>query len=157
VTRARASEPSVDVVAARRKRKPGYRLADQAGFILRQVVQRHAAIFATGIGDELTPTQWAAMAMLVENGPCSQNRLGRMTAMDVATIKGVVERLARRGFVRLNPDEDDGRRLTVSLTDEGRDAAERNMARALRITEETLAPLSPEEREIFLPLLKRLV
>jgi DNA-binding MarR family transcriptional regulator len=121
------------------------------------VVQRHAAIFATGIGDELTPTQWAAMAMLVENGPCSQNRLGRMTAMDVATIKGVVERLARRGFVRLNPDEDDGRRLTVSLTDEGRDAAERNMARALRITEETLAPLSPEEREIFLPLLKRLV
>ncbi len=153
----RVREPLADDVATRRKRKPIYRLADQAGFILRRVAQRHAAIFAAGIGDDLTPTQWAAMAMLIENGPCSQNRLGRMTAMDVATIKGVVERLTRRGFVQLSPDEEDGRRLTVSLTDEGREAAERNMARAARITEETLTPLSQEERDILLSLLKRLV
>ncbi len=73
--------------------KPSYILDEQIGFILRQVWQRHATIFARDIGINLTPTQWAAMAKLTETGPCSQNLLGRLTAMDVATIKGVIDRL----------------------------------------------------------------
>ena len=40
--------------------KPAYILDEQIGFILRQVWQRHAAIFAREIGINLTPTQWAA-------------------------------------------------------------------------------------------------
>jgi len=39
---------------------------------------------------DLTPTRFAAMAKLLEHGSLSQNELGRMTAMDIATIKGVV-------------------------------------------------------------------
>src|ERR1700742_4040558 len=57
--------------------KPGYILDEQIGFILRQVWQRHASIFARDIGINLTPTQWAALAKLAETGPCSQNQLGR--------------------------------------------------------------------------------
>ena len=57
--------------------KPGYILDEQIGFILRQVWQRHAAIFAREIGINLTPTQWAALAKLSESGPCSKNQLGR--------------------------------------------------------------------------------
>ena len=53
--------------------KPGYILDEQIGFILRQVSQRHASIFARDIGINLTPTQWAALAKLNETGPCSQN------------------------------------------------------------------------------------
>lgn len=34
-----------------------YVLDDQTGFILRQATQRHAAIFASDIGCDLTPTQ----------------------------------------------------------------------------------------------------
>ena len=52
--------------------KPGYILDEQIGFILRQVWQRHAAIFARDIGINLTPTQWAALAELDETGTCSQ-------------------------------------------------------------------------------------
>ena len=63
--------------------RPSYVLEEQIGFILRQVWQRHAAIFAREIGINLTPTQWAALAKLTETGPCSQNQLGRLTAMDV--------------------------------------------------------------------------
>jgi DNA-binding MarR family transcriptional regulator len=51
-------------------------LDEQIGFILRQVWQRHATIFAREIGINLTPTQWAALAKLTETGPCSQNQLG---------------------------------------------------------------------------------
>jgi DNA-binding MarR family transcriptional regulator len=65
--------------------RPSYILDEQIGFILRQVWQRHATIFSREIGINLTPTQWAALAKLTETGPCSQNQLGRLTAMDVAT------------------------------------------------------------------------
>jgi cobyrinic acid a,c-diamide synthase len=66
-----------------------YVLDDQIGFVLRRVTQRHLAIFSDAI-PEVTTTQFAALAKLAELGPLSQNHLGRVTAMDAATIKGVV-------------------------------------------------------------------
>ena len=133
-----------------------YVLDDQIGFMLRQVYQRHAAIFAERFGEDLTPMQWAVVAKLAEVGDCSQNLLGRLTAMDVATIKGVVERLARRSLVVTSPDPTDRRRIVVSLTPTGRDIYDRHVADALRISEETLAPLSPTERGMLVGLLLRL-
>lgn len=146
-------------VATRRNAKPaksGYVLDEQIGFILRQVWQRHAMIFARDIGINLTPTQWAALAKLAETGPCSQNQLGRLTAMDVATIKGVIDRLTARGLTETSPDPQDGRRLLVSLTRAGQQLAEKAAPNALAISRETLAPLEPKEREVLLGLLNKL-
>jgi MarR family transcriptional regulator, lower aerobic nicotinate degradation pathway regulator len=139
-----------------RPAKPAYVLDEQIGFILRQVSQRHAAIFARDIGIEMTPTQWAALAKLLETGPCSQNLLGRLTAMDVATIKGVIDRLTARGLTETSPDPEDGRRLLVSLTRAGQQLAEKAAANALAISRETLAPLDPREREALMELLNKL-
>ena len=124
-------------VSPKRSMKPSrpiYVLEEQVGFILRQVWQRHAAIFAREIGINLTPTQWAALAKLTETGPCSQNQLGRLTAMDVATIKGVIDRLTARGLTETSPDPEDGRRLLVSLTRAGQQMAEKAAPSALAIT-----------------------
>jgi MarR family transcriptional regulator, lower aerobic nicotinate degradation pathway regulator len=136
--------------------KPAYVLDEQIGFILRQVSQRHAAIFGRDIGIDLTPTQWAALAKLQETGPCSQNLLGRLTAMDVATIKGVIDRLSARGLTETAPDPEDGRRLLVSLTRAGQQLAEKAAPNALAISRETLAPLDASEREALMELLNKL-
>ena len=72
-----------------------YVLDDQVGFLLRVALQRHTAIFTTRMIEGLTQTQFAALAKLHEVGPCSQNHLGRLIYLDAATIKGVVDRLAR--------------------------------------------------------------
>ncbi len=133
-----------------------YLLESQIGFVLRQASQRHAAIFAASIGDDLTPTQWAVLAKLAEAGPLSQNRLGRSTAMDAATIKGVVDRLAKRGLVAIDHDPDDARRLVVSLSPAGRSLVAGLLPNARRITAETLAPLSPAEADTLLALLAKL-
>ena len=133
-----------------------YRLDEQVGFILRQASQRHAAIFVSGIGCDLTPTQWAALAKLHEAGPLSQNRLGRATAMDAATIKGVVDRLTRRGLLTAEPDAADGRRLLVALTAEGAEWVRRLAPHAHAVTADTLAPLAPEEQRALVSLLLRL-
>jgi MarR family transcriptional regulator, lower aerobic nicotinate degradation pathway regulator len=139
-----------------RPSRPLYVLDEQIGFILRQVSQRHAVIFARDIGADLTPTQWAALAKLAETGPCSQNQLGRLTAMDVATIKGVIDRLTARGLTETSSDPADGRRLRVSLTRAGQQVAEKVAANALAISRETLAPLDPRERDMLLSLLIKL-
>lgn len=137
------------------ERRATYRLEDQIGFILRQVGQRHAALFAAGIGTDVTPTQWAALSKLRE-GPVSQNLLGRQTAMDAATVKGVIDRLTRRGLTETHPDPEDGRRLLVALTADGRRLVDGSLPNALRVTEDTLAPLSERERKLLIDLLKRL-
>jgi MarR family transcriptional regulator, lower aerobic nicotinate degradation pathway regulator len=134
----------------------GYRVDQQIGFFLRQANQRHVAIFAGMMGDRLTTTQWAALSKLREIQPSSQNQLGRETAMDVATIKGVVDRLVARGLIRSGADAKDGRRLVLSLTDEGHDLIRRNVETATVITEETLAPLTSGERMMLIELLKKI-
>jgi DNA-binding MarR family transcriptional regulator len=131
-------------------------LDEQVGFILRQVWQRHSSIFSRDIGTNLTPTQWAALSKLAETGPCSQNQLGRLTAMDVATIKGVIDRLTARGLTETSQDPEDGRRLLVSLTRAGQQLAEKVAPSALAITRETLAPLDAREREMLMALLNKL-
>ena len=133
-----------------------YRLEAQAGYLLRQANQRHVAIFGGLVGDRLTTTQWSALVKLRDVAPCSQNQLGRETSMDVATIKGVVDRLVKRGLVATSRDLRYARRVVLSLTHEGEAAVGRNLAAAASATEETLAPLTPGERMLFLEMLRKI-
>ncbi|MGV8937300.1 MAG: MarR family winged helix-turn-helix transcriptional regulator [Allorhizobium sp.] len=133
-----------------------YRVDQQVGFFLRQANQRHVSIFTGRMGDRLTTTQWAALTKLKEIQPSSQNQLGRETAMDVATIKGVVDRLVKRGFLATAPDPKDGRRLILSLTEEGLAVIDRNLGTAITVTEETLAPLTSGERMMLIELLRKM-
>jgi DNA-binding MarR family transcriptional regulator len=138
-------------------RDEDYILDAQVGFVLRQAHQRHATIFASLMIEDLTPTQWAALAKLKEIGPSSQNLLGRLTAMDAATIKGVIDRLTRRGFTRTRPDPADGRRLLVALTERGAAHYDRAKPIAAHITEQTLGPLNERERAQLFALLAKLM
>lgn len=146
--RAGREEPSADPL--------DYRLDSQVGFLLRRATQRHVAIFAARMGAELTPTQWAALAKLREEGPTSQNLLGRNTAMDAATVKGVVDRLIARKLIEARGDPADARRRVVALTSEGQRLVDSLLAEAVAITEETLASLTPEERIQLVALLRKL-
>ena len=133
-----------------------YQLDQQIGFLLRQAQQRHTAIFARMMLEEVTPTQWATLAKLHEIGGCSQNLLGRHVAMDAATIKGVVDRLLARGMIVTSADPADSRRLTIDLSERGRDFVARALPIARAITEETVAPLDQQKRETLLALIAKI-
>jgi DNA-binding MarR family transcriptional regulator len=76
--------------------------------------------------------------------------------MDVATVKGVIERLTKRGYVDTAPDPTDGRRVLLTLSPAGVDAYERVVDQARAITQDTLSPLKPKQQATLLALLDRL-
>lgn len=133
-----------------------YRLDEQIGFVMRQANQRHLSIFSRLIND-FTPTQFATLAKIFEIGTVSQNDLGRQTAMDAATMKGVIDRLGKKGLVSTRPDPTDMRRLLVELTVAGEAAYQDNVLAANEITEETLGPLSNRERAQLASLLGKMI
>jgi DNA-binding MarR family transcriptional regulator len=68
----------------------------------------------------------------------------------------VIKRLIARGVIARRPDPDDRRRLLLTLTDDGVALVDEATARGHCISDETLEPLSPAERQTFLKLLRRL-
>jgi DNA-binding MarR family transcriptional regulator len=108
------------------------------------------------VGFDVTPTQFAALARIDDLGEVSQNELGRLTAMDPATIYGVITRLAKRGLVHQRADATDGRLVRLSLTDTGRAAVSAMKAVAADVSARTLAPLSPADQHQLLTLLKQI-
>jgi len=133
-------------------------LDDQVQHLLRRAHQRASSIFLSVLADaQLTPTQFFALARLHETGKLSQNRLGRLAAMDPATIQGVIRRLQERGLIERLPDPNDRRRMLLSLSPLGQETVSGLLADAKTIGGEILAPLNPEEQDQFMALLRKLV
>jgi MarR family transcriptional regulator, lower aerobic nicotinate degradation pathway regulator len=136
-----------------------YVLERQIGHLLRRAHQRAGAVFLAEFGDahRITPTQFAALVKLRDIGALSQNELGRLVALDPATIQGVVRRLTTRRLVRRARDPRDRRRAQLSLTPRGRRLVERLVPLGIRVSAKTLSPLSVRERDLLLRLLERLL
>ena len=132
-----------------------YRLDEQVGYLLRRAQQRHLTIFSSLLPD-LTPTQFATLAKLAESGPLSQNELGRQASMDAATIKGVVDRLRKRGLISTRRDGRDQRRIYLSLSPEGEREYRSAAVKALEITARTVSELNGAEHAQLIDLLKKL-
>ncbi len=135
----------------------GYTVEDQVGFLMRRANQRHTAIFQDGMAAmDLTPTQFTALVKVVELGRVTQNHLGRLAAMDPATIQGVVRRLIDRDLVARTADPLDRRAIVLTPTPAGVALAAEAVAAARRVAEATLEPLTPVERRQILALLRKL-
>lgn len=133
-----------------------YVLTEQIGFLLRKAHQRHRLIFSTEVANEIAPAQFSALAKLYEIESVWQNELGRLIALDSATIKGVVDRLVERGLVRSSQSPDDERLRIIELTDAGRTTIEPLFTVADRITQLTLEPLSEKEAATLVRLLAKM-
>jgi len=134
-----------------------YDVTEQIGHLLRRAHQRATAVFQETLDDPgMTPMQLAALMRLVDAGPVSQNRLGRETAMDPATIQGVIRRLEERGLIERRADPTDRRRTLLSASESGRRLAQSLIPSAEKVSARTLEPLSEPERRALIALLKKI-
>ena len=134
-----------------------YSLDASTGHLLRRAVQRHQALFqdcAAGIG--LTAPQFGALTKLAELRRATQNRLGRLVAMDPATAQGVMKRLALRGLVRTEKDPMDRRTVVLAITPLGEALVERARAAGIEANQALVGGLASEEQAQLLALLRRI-
>jgi DNA-binding MarR family transcriptional regulator len=139
------------------ERAASYVLEAQVGFLLRCAHQHATEVFNAVMGRfAVTPTQFAALAKLDDQGSVSQNQLGRLTHMDPATISGVVGRLIARGFVRQATDIKDARLVMLTLTPAGQAAVRAMKSVAAEVSRRTLEPLNAGETTVLLKALAKL-
>lgn len=139
-----------------RRPDPAWSLDDHVGFLLRCAWQRSNANLNAAI-DPLTTPQFAVLTRLLEHGELSQNRLGRLVAMERGNIHDLVTRLSDAGLLATRGDPDDRRLLLVSLTRDGRQAAQAMLGPADGALAKTLAPLGAAERRTLVALLRRII
>jgi hypothetical protein len=134
-----------------------YRLEAQIGFVLRRAHQKATGIFNAVMGEfGVTPTHFAALAKLDDAVRVSQNELGRLTAMDPATVWGVVNRLMKQGFVAQSPDPDDARLVIGGVDGGGTSGNPAHEGGGRRGLARDAPPFTDEEARQLLALLGRL-
>jgi len=107
-------------------------------------------------GESLSPTQFAALAVILQRGEISQNHLGRLTAMDPSTISLVVRKLIKEKLVARGSSDSDQRLTILRLTDKGARYTIDRLARSVEVGERLLSPLNKAEQAMFLDLLGRI-
>ncbi|MCX4165976.1 MULTISPECIES: MarR family winged helix-turn-helix transcriptional regulator [Paraburkholderia] len=146
-----------DPIAPAQLDASGYEFSEQIGHLLRRAYQRHLAIFSQTIDDpQLTAVQFAVLSANRRLGPSSMSDLGKATAIDGATVRGIIERLQARGLVELQSSPDDRRKSIVELTGRGLALLEQTTPTAARISELTMSDLNAVERVAVLHLLRKL-
>lgn len=94
------------------------------------------------------------LAELLGEEPLTTGELARRMHVEVPTVVKMAQRMESAGLLGRRPDPDDGRRVLISLTGRGREAAERIPALLDAVSEQALAGLDDTEREILISLLQ---
>lgn len=84
-------------------------------------------------------------------------QLARAAMLTSGGMTGQADRLANAGLIVRRPDPDDRRTVLVSLTPEGRGAAENALTAYLAAGERALSVLSEEEKDTLAELLRKLL
>ncbi|MFI8962946.1 MarR family winged helix-turn-helix transcriptional regulator [Streptomyces sp. NPDC053493] len=104
----------------------------------------------------VTPQQGQLLCVLMP-GPYGMRELGAVLRLAKSSLTGLVDRTARLGLVRREPDPEDGRAIRVVLTEEGARVAEAFYAETCRRIDLLPAGLDDPERERLAELLGRVV
>lgn len=136
---------------------PGYDFTEQVGHLLRRAYQRHVAIFQQTIPDsQLTAAQFVVLCAVRDRQPCSLNEVVRATAIDQATVRGIIERLKSRQLVAVSHDPNDRRKVVVTVTAGGLALIDETVPFAKQISEQTFGNLNPAERVAVTYLLRKM-
>lgn len=131
---------------------------DMAGHLIRRLHQISTQVFmarAREAGFDLTPVQFAAMDAIRVNPDIDQAGVAALIAYDRATIGGVIDRLATKGYVARTVSARDRRAREVRLTEDGEALFTALLPVVRDLQGDILARLSAEERATFMALARK--
>ncbi len=138
--------------------RPVRDLRSRPGHLIRRCQQIAVALFmheTQRFG--VTPVQYAALVAVADAPGIDQIGLGGTIALDRSSAAAVVERLARKRWLRRQPGREDRRQRLLFLTLEGQALLRKIEPAVSRAQQRILAPLSSADRPRFMAMLERMV
>ncbi len=127
-------------------------------YLLAAASEGASAEFHTTVRDQgLRVPEWRVLAILVEQDGAMITRLAKFALMEQSRLTRIIDQMIDKGLVRRAPDENDGRRVRIWLTAEGRRRAEALVEQARGHEADILAALPASEAERLKPALKSLI
>jgi len=126
------------------------------GFLLHLAQRRISEGVAAALeGTGLHPGLLAVLGALDDRGPMNQRRLTEVTRVEKSSMVIFVDMLEAGGWVRRVRDPSDRRAQIVEMTEEGQAKFRLLGPKMQDVQDRFLDPLSSEEREMLVSLLKR--
>ncbi len=126
-------------------------------FILSKAYQKVYGTFKSRLQSYgLTPMQALVLHALYEEAGLSAGELGKRLALDSATLSGVLDRMAEGGWILKTAVKEDRRVLNIQLTEKSRQHRDKFLNDTVEVNQEVLSTFSPEERLLFIRMLKDL-
>lgn len=105
-------------------------------------------------GLALAPRHLSLLSYLLFDGPMTVNDLAARLEVAPTTVSLMIAELSRKGVLERREDEHDRRRRIVSITASARPAISAWLARGATAWRRALAPLTPEQRRLFVDTLR---
>ncbi len=135
-----------------------FELYDMPGHLIRRLQQIAVSIWLSETdASKIRPVQFAALSAIRAFPGMDQMELSRAIAFDRSTIQDVIIRLENRGLLRRDADANDRRRRILFITEAGADVLDKMAEDNQRAQARILSPLSPEEQEVFMEMISRMV
>ena len=130
-------------------------IATMPGFLIRRCNQISMALFLEETaGQDLTPAQYGALALIAAEPGMDQTRLTDRSALDRSSVTKCVERLEARGMIRRDMDAKDRRVRQLHITKEGLSLLGDVEAAVKRAQDRIVRPLGGERAKLFLAMLQ---
>ncbi|WP_169583447.1 MULTISPECIES: MarR family transcriptional regulator [Microbacterium] len=97
--------------------------------------------------DSMSDGHFAVLAALWVHGPHTLGELADRERVSAPSMNRTVNGLQEAGYITRSADQSDGRKVVISLTDEGRGVVDETARRRDAWVESALAELTVEERE----------
>ena len=133
-------------------------LADQVGYLLAKAhlrvhVRANEALEPLG----LTVKHYGLLTLLVHEGSVSQGRLGEVMRIDRTTMVALIDDLERTGLVDRSRNPEDRCAYALSATASGKRVQSKAATLVKQVYDETLSPLSAEERHELRRMLRAII
>ena len=105
--------------------------------------------------EKITFSQYSVLLALSRNGPMQMNRLSEHMLVAPANVTGLVDRMAKKGYVRRKRDSSDRRLFVIEQTETGARVFKSISGRFSQYAKGLALDLTNEELEVTLNALKK--
>ena len=117
---------------------------------------RLVRLLKSSTSSAVVPDQSAMLLLwpMLHQGPLRLRDLAESKGVDASTVSRQVAQLVRSGFIRRDPDPDDGRAALLGITDQGRQYCHRLLEARRQIISDALRDWRPERVAALVDLMR---